>query len=170
MRFMALIDPWRGGGTVPPRAPIGRVLRAGAGGTIALALIGLLAGASGLPLILGSFGATCVLVFGFPESPFSQPRSVIGGHVLASAIGLLVLHGIGDGPWCLALATGLAIAAMMALRVVHPPAGSNPVIVFLLHAPWSFLHTPTMIGAVIVVVCALLWHRATLRGKYPLFW
>jgi CBS-domain-containing membrane protein len=121
-------------------------------------------------LILGSFGATCVLVFGYPESPFSQPRSVIGGHVLASAIGLLVLHEIGDGPWCLALATGLAIAAMMALRVVHPPAGSNPVIVFLLHAPWSFLLSPTAIGAAIIVICALLWHRATLRGKYPIFW
>jgi CBS-domain-containing membrane protein len=170
MQLSKLIEPWRGGGVIPPRAPIGRVLRAGVGGMIALLIVGLLAGASGVPLVLGSFGATCVLVFGYPESPFSQPRSVIGGHVLASAIGLLVLHRIGDGPWCLALATGLAIAAMMALRVVHPPAGSNPVIVFLLHAPWSFLWSPTVIGATIVVVWALLWHRATLQGKYPSFW
>ncbi len=137
---------------------------------LALLVIGLVAGVSSVPLILGSFGATCVLVFGYPESPFSQPRSVICGHVLATLIGLLILHGIGDGPWCLALATGLAVAAMMALRVVHPPAGSNPVIVFLLHAPWSFLHAPTGIGAIIIVICALLWHRATLRGKYPTFW
>jgi CBS-domain-containing membrane protein len=170
MRFSTLLEPWRGGGVVPPRAPVGRIFRAGAGGMLALALIGLLAGISALPLMLGSFGATCVLVFGFPESPFAQPRSVVGGHVLASAIGLLVLHGIGDDPWCLALATGLAIAAMMALRVVHPPAGSNPVIVFLVHAPWSFLLTPTSLGALVVVAVALLWHRLTLRGKYPVFW
>jgi CBS-domain-containing membrane protein len=170
MRFMTLIEPWRGGGVVPPRAPMGRVLRAGLGGMIALAVVACVAGISGMPLVLGSFGATCVLVYGYPESPFSQPRSVLGGHVLATAIGLVVLHAIGDGPWALGLATGLAIAAMMALRVVHPPAGSNPVIVFLLHAPWSFLWSPTLIGAAIVVVCALLWHRATLQGKYPLFW
>jgi CBS-domain-containing membrane protein len=170
MRLMNLIEPWRGGGVIPPRAPIGRVLRAGTGGMITLLIVALLAGVSGMPLVLGSFGATCVLVFGYPESPFSQPRSVVGGHVLATAIGLVVLHGIGDGPWALGLATGLAIAAMMALRVVHPPAGSNPVIVFLLHAPWSFWWSPTALGAVVVVVCALLWHRATLNGKYPSFW
>jgi CBS-domain-containing membrane protein len=170
MRFMNLIEPWRGGGTIPPRAPFGRTLRAGLGGMIALTLVACLADFSGMLLVLGSFGATCVLVFGYPESPFSQPRSVIGGHVLATAIGLLVLHGIGDGPWALGLATGAAIAAMMALRVVHPPAGSNPVIVFLLHAPWSFLWTPTALGAAVVVVCALLWHRATLAGKYPNYW
>lgn len=166
----ALLAPWRGGGAIPARAPLGRVVRAGIGGAVALALVGLLTGASGLPLVLGSFGATCVLVFGYPESPFSQPRSVIGGHVLATAIGLVVLHGLGDGPWCLALATGLAIAAMMLLGVVHPPAGSNPVIVFLLHAGWSFIYAPTAIGAVLVVLWALLWHRLTFKGTYPAFW
>ena len=170
MRFTSWIEPWRGGGAVPPRAPLGQTLRAGVGGMLALAVLGLLTDISALPLILGSFGATCVLVFGYPESPFAQPRAVLGGHVLASAIGLLVLHGIGDGPWCLALATGLAIAAMMAVGVVHPPAGSNPVIVFLIHAPWSFLMTPTTLGALVVIGVALLWHRLTLRGRYPVFW
>ncbi len=170
MSLQHLIAPWRGGGALPPRPPFGRILRGGTGGALALVVVGLLTNLSGVPLVLGSFGATCVLVFGYPESPFSQPRSVIGGHLLASTIGLLVLHGVGDGPWCLGLATGLAIAAMMALRVVHPPAGSNPVIVFLVHAPWSFLLTPTAIGAALVVVGALVWHRATLRGAYPVFW
>ena len=170
MRFVSIIEPWRGGGVIPPRAPLGRVLRAGIGGMITLSLVTLLAGFSGMPLVLGSFGATCVLVFGYPESPFSQPRSVMGGHLVATVIGLVILHGVGDGPWALGLATGLAIAAMMALRIVHPPAGSNPVIVFLLHAPWSFVWSPTAIGAAIVVVCALLWHRATLPGKYPSYW
>jgi CBS-domain-containing membrane protein len=170
MHLRSLIEPWRGGGAAPACAPVGRILRAGAGGAVALALVGLLAHASSLPLVLGSFGATCVLVFGFPESPFSQPRSVIAGHVLSTAIGLLVLHSIGDGPWCLALAGGLSIAAMMALGVVHPPAGSNPVIVFVTQAPWSFLYAPTLLGATVVVAWALLWHRATLRSRYPTFW
>lgn len=170
MKLFKLFEPWRGGGTLPPRQPIGRMMRAGAGSVTALMFVGLIAGATDLPLILGSFGATCLLVFGYPESPFSQPRSVMGGHLLSSAIGLLVLHGIGDGPTCLALAAGLAIASMMALRIVHPPAGSNPIIIFLVHAPWSFLLLPTTIGAALIIVCALLWHRATLRGAYPTFW
>ena len=133
-------------------------------------LVGLLTDVSGLPLVLGSFGATCVLVFGYPESPFSQPRSVIGGHVLASAIGLMVLHLVCDGPWCLGLATGLAIAAMMALRVVHPPAGSNPVIVFQLAVtqPLTAVH-PVLNAPVIAVHAAVIGATAdwTASPSFP---
>jgi CBS-domain-containing membrane protein len=162
---------WRGaGGTPPPRPPLRQVLLAWVGGGLAMLVVALLAAASGAPLILGSFGATCVLVFGYPEVPFSQPRAVIGGHLLATAIGLAALHVGGDGPGMLALATGTAIAAMMWLRITHPPAGSNPVIVFLLHSQWNFLITPTAIGAVIIVVWALTFHNLTRKTPYPTYW
>jgi HPP family len=79
-----------------------------------------------------------VLVFGYPDAPFAQPMNVIGGHVICTVVGLAALHWIGPQPWLLALAVGCSIAAMMATRTVHPPAGSNPVIVFLGHSGWGF--------------------------------
>lgn len=125
------------------------------GGFIAIALIGFLTQSLKYPLVLGSFGASCVLLFGFPKSPFSQPRNVIAGHFLSTLIGLLFFHIIGDMWWSMALALATALAVMLVTNTVHPPAGSNPIIVFLLGSPWSFLITPTLIGAVILVIVAL---------------
>lgn len=172
MSFLSkLRQRWRGAGAAPPpRLQPRQILLAGLGGGTALLVVGLLAAASGMPLILGSLGASCVLVFGFPDGPFSQPRAVIGGHLLASAVGLAVLHLGGDGPLGLAIATGGAIAGMMLLRVVHPPAGSNPVIIYLLHPSWQFLLTPTLIGAVLIVIVALLFINATRANRYPQYW
>ena len=90
-------------------------------------------------LLLGSFGASCVLLFVYPDAPFAQPMNVVGGHVICTVVGLAASHWIGPQPWVLALAVGCSIAAMMATRTVHPPAGSNPVIVFLGHSGWGFL-------------------------------
>ncbi|MDR2365519.1 MAG: HPP family protein [Zoogloeaceae bacterium] len=154
----------------PPRASAPVILRAWAGGALAVALVAGLADISGFPLVLGSFGASCVLLFGFPESPFSQPRNVIGGHVLASLTGLLFFSLFGARWWSMALAAGSAIAVMMATRTVHPPAGSNPVIVMLSAPAWTFLATPTLAGAILLVLVALVFHRGFGKHAYPSYW
>ena len=121
-------------------------------------------------LILGSFGASCVLVFGFPDVPFSQPRNVVVGHFLSSLIGLVFLQWAGPHWWAMALAVGTAIAVMMWTRTVHPPAGSNPVIIFLAQPTWDFLWFPTLTGAVVLVMVALLYNNLTRPGRYPQYW
>jgi CBS-domain-containing membrane protein len=120
-------------------------------------------------LALGSFGSTSILVFCFPENHFSQPRSVVCGHAISTAVGLAVLHLLGPAWWAVALAVALAAAAMMVTNTVHPPAGSNPLIVFLGMAHWDFLVFPTLIGAVVLVLVAVVYHRAC-RRPYPLYW
>lgn len=155
---------------LPPAVSLKEVAFAWAGGFSAIATIGFLTQATNLPLVLGSFGASCVLLFGFPKSPFSQPRNVIGGHVISTLIGLLFFHLIGGEWWSMALALATAIAVMLITRTVHPPAGSNPVIVFLLGAPWSFLITPTFVGAVILIGVALLYLNLDQRNTYPSYW
>jgi CBS-domain-containing membrane protein len=140
------------------------------GGFISIALISFLTQSLDHPLVLGSFGASCVLLFGFPKSPFSQPRNVIAGHFLSTLIGLIFFHVIGDMWWSMALALATAIAVMLATNTVHPPAGSNPIIVFLLGAPWTFLITPTLIGAVILVVVALFYLNLKKSLMYPSYW
>ena len=152
------------------RAGFKELAFASAGGFIAIALIGFLTHTLQYPLVLGSFGASCVLLFGFPKSPFSQPRNVIFGHLFSTLVGLLFFHLIGDMWWSMALALATAIAVMLATNTVHPPAGSNPIIVFLLGAPWSFLITPTLVGAVILVLVALFYLNLKKALIYPSYW
>lgn len=168
---MNLLQKWNTrGGNCPPAPAAGAILMAWSGGVLAIAAVAYLAEATGYALMLGSFGASCVLLFGFPDSPFSQPRNVLGGHLLASFIGLAFLSLFGAHWWSMALAAGSAIAAMMASRTVHPPAGSNPVIVMLLTPGWDFLLTPTLSGALILLLVALFFNNAQAERTYPRYW
>jgi CBS-domain-containing membrane protein len=155
---------------LPPRLPARHILLSWLGGFIAISCVGILAANVHLPLMLGSFGASCVLVFGFPNVPFSQPRKVIAGHVFSSTIGLVFLSLFGQHWWSLGLAVGTAIAIMQSTRTVHPPAGSNPVIIFLLAPGWSFLITPTLLGAVMIVCVGLIFNNLAREGRYPDYW
>ncbi len=157
-------------GDLPPKPSGKSIALAWLGGVVAIAAVAALSSALSAVLILGSFGASCVLIFGYPDVPFSQPRNIVAGHVLSSAIGILFLHLFGPAWWALALAAGTAIAVMMATRTVHPPAGSNPVIVFLSQPGWNFLLFPTLIGALVLVLVALVYNNATRAGRYPKYW
>jgi CBS-domain-containing membrane protein len=147
-----------------------RIFAGWAGSFLAILLIAGLAQITKQPLILGSFGASCVLLFGFPEGPFSQPRNLVLGHVLASAIGLVALTLFGPGTLPMALATATAVAAMMALRCVHPPAGSNPVIIFLTQPDWTFLLMPAAAGSVLLLLAAMAFNNIGTGRRYPLSW
>jgi CBS-domain-containing membrane protein len=167
----SFLTKWRGDGAgLPPRPNTKNVLLAWCGGVLAIGALGALASLGAATLILGSFGASCVLVFGYPDVPFAQPRNVVVGHCLSSAIGLAFLAAFGPTWWGMALAAGTACALMMATRTVHPPAGSNPVIVFLGHPGWGFLFFPTLAGAVLIVLIALVYNNATREARYPKYW
>lgn len=132
---------------------------AGLGSLLAVGLIIDTSEVSHLPLLLGSFGSSAVLVFGFPESGFSKPGRVVGAHVLCAAIGLTCLHLCGPHGWAQALSVGLCVTAMLGLRLVHPPAGSNALLVFAMQPGWSFLLWPTLLGSVMLVTLAWIWQR-----------
>lgn len=135
--------------------------------------IGLLAfgsAAGPIALLMAPFGASCVLLFCAPDNPLSQPRAVVGGHLLSTATGLAVMALLGPGPLSIALATGLAIAVMMATRTVHAPAGADPALVMLTGQSWGFLLTPVLPGTLLLVLAAVLWHRLTRRASYPSYW
>lgn len=155
---------------LPPRASGRQIALAWLGGALAIACVANTADWLSLSLLLGSFGASCVLVFGFPDLPFSQPRNLVGGHVLSSLVGLILLYSCGPQWWALALAVGTAIALMMATRTVHPPAGSNPVIIFLAQPGWDFLLFPTLSGALLLMLVALVYNNATRAVRYPKYW
>ncbi|MBD0383698.1 HPP family protein [Paenibacillus sedimenti] len=145
------------------------ILLPGAGGFLAILACSLLGDTAGISLLMAPFGATCVIAFALPQSPLAQPRSVIGGHVLSTLVGLCTLTAFGVHAWSLALAVGAAIVLMLATRTLHPPAGADPLLVMLAGAKWSFLFTPVLLGAVLLVLVALGYHRAT-KVSYPTKW
>lgn len=158
------------GAALPPLPSLKAVLLAWLGGFCAIALVAGIAESLEMMLVLGSFGASCVLLFGFPDAPFSQPRNTVAGHFLSSLVGLVFLMLFGPTWWSVALAVGTAIAVMMATRTVHPPAGSNPVIVYLIQPSWDFLLFPTLIGALLVAFVALIYNNLSRSERYPKYW
>jgi CBS-domain-containing membrane protein len=158
------------GGARPPHLGSRAILFGGIGGFLGIGALALLGAGLDVTLLLGSFGASCVLLFGYPDAPFAQPANVVGGHLLCTVIGIAALQLLGAHLWVLALAVGLSTALMMATRTVHPPAGSNPVIVFLAHSGWKFLFFPVLSGALLLVLVAWAYNNATRKTRYPQYW
>jgi CBS-domain-containing membrane protein len=118
------------------------------------------------------FGASCVLVFAAPAAPFSQPRNVIGGHVLSALVGIAVWVIFKESAWwSLAIANGVAIAVMAVTKTIHPPAGATcflPILSGTSAVKWAFW--PVGLGAVIIVVLGLLYNNIYGERTYPAFW
>ncbi len=140
------------------------------GAFLAAATVALLAQLTKQPLVLGSFGASIFVLFILPDTPFAQPRNVIGGHFVSTLVGIIFLKLIGPEWWSMALALATALSLMQILNIQHPPAGSNPFIVFLVNANWSFLILPTLIGAIVLVFVALVFNNISKDRSYPKYW
>ena len=119
---------------------------------------------------MGSFGASIFVLFVLPESPFAQPRNVVLGHFVTTLVGLIFFQMVSSDWWSMAIALAVAIALMQILRIPHPPAGSNPFIVFLLGANLDYLWMPTLIGSVLIVVVALFYNNISEARSYPKYW
>lgn len=103
--------------------------RAVAGAFIGILVTGLIGhffvnGSPGLPALIAPMGASAVLLFAIPSSPLAQPWSIMGGNIVSALLGVTVAKLVADPYLAAALAVGLAIAAMMALRCLHPPSGA----------------------------------------------
>ncbi|HUH58121.1 MAG TPA: HPP family protein [Pseudomonadales bacterium] len=117
--------------------------------------------------LMAPFGATMVILFGLPQSPLAQPKNIILGHILTTAIGLAIVSLIGVSPWSMGLAVGLAVSAMLLTNTTHPPAGANPLVVMLAGESWSFLFMPVAVGSILIVIFGVLYHRMISGEAYP---
>jgi CBS-domain-containing membrane protein len=147
--------------------PFPIVVKAGIGGLLAIGVVAWLSHVIGNPLLMAPFGATCVLLFSLPTSPLSQPANVVGGHLVSTAIGLMLHMILPVEWWSLGLAVGLAITAMAALRLTHPPAGADPLVVFFDNPGWTYLGFPVALGSMALIVIAWLFHQLPPRAVYP---
>ncbi|MGL4582622.1 MAG: HPP family protein [Flavobacterium sp.] len=156
--------------TSPQSATSKHSIYSGIGGMLAIGVIAFMTKELEMPLVMAPFGATCVLAFGVPDSPLAQPRNIIGGHLLASVVGLLCLTFLGTEWYSLAIGVGVAIGLMLVTKTTHPPAGADPLVIILGGASWSFIINPVLTGAVIITVIALLFNNISKKRKYPKYW
>ncbi len=129
-----------------------------------------------LTLLIGSMGASAVLVYGAVKSPLAQPRNLVGGHVLSGLVGVASFRMFGHTVWlAAALAVSLAIVVMLATRTLHPPGGATALIAVIggqkIHA-LGFLYAlvPVGAGALILLAVALMVNNLPKDRRYPEFW
>ena len=118
--------------------------------------------------LLASFGSSMVLLYGYPESPFAQPKNVFFGHLITALVGLFFLNFVTLPIYMLIpLAVGFGVGLMIFLNVTHPPAGGNPIIVIIGSVSFDYLLSPVITGSIIIIVFAIIINRFILKKSYP---
>jgi CBS-domain-containing membrane protein len=143
-------------------------LKSGSGAVVAMSAVGGLSMLTGLPLLVAPLGATAVLLFGQPSSPLAQPANVLGGYLVATVLAVVAMSAF-PGLWPAAIvAVGLSIAAMLVLRVTHPPAGAIPLVASAASSTGgAMLFGIILLGSLSLVALAILHHRLPPRAQYP---
>ena len=119
--------------------------------------------------LIASFGSSMVLLYGYPESPFAQPKNIFFGHLLSASVGIVFLYFVSLPLYIIIpLSVGFAAALMILFNVAHPPAGGNPIIVIMGSVSLDYIINPVIIGTVIILVFGLVLNRLILKKKYPL--
>ena len=118
--------------------------------------------------LIASFGSTMVLLYGYPESPFAQPKNIILGHFLTALIGIIFLNFVPLPIFLnIPIAVGFGVMFMILLKVTHPPAGGNPIIVIIGSVSFDYLLTPVLIGSIIVVMFGIIINKFLFKKEYP---
>ena len=164
----------------PPRVNIPEILWSWVGSFLGIGAVGFLdcryCTGTELVLIIGSFGASAVLLFGAIKSPLAQPRNLLGGHVLSALIGVCAYKLFPANIWLAsALAVATAIAVMHATKTLHPPGGATALIAVIggdkIHKlGYLYALVPVGAGAAIMLAVALLVNNIPKTRRYPEFW
>ena len=126
--------------------------------------------------LAASFASSVVVVFGYPENEFAQPKNVLLGHILCAFVGIVfvTLFKISQDRsiffLTIGLAVGISVMLMMAFKITHPPAGGNTIVVMLTQDSFQFLIFPIMVGAITIIIGGVIYNRFILKKKYPLKW
>lgn len=174
------LSKMKGGAKSPPGVGITEVLWSWIGAVIGVGICGYLSSRyfepRDLTLLIGSFGASAVLVYAAIKSPLAQPRNLIGGHIISGLIGVACYKMFGDTLWIAgALASSIAIVAMLLTKTLHPPAGATALIAVIggekIHnLGFLYAFIPAGLGAFILLIIALLINNLSRNRRYPEYW
>jgi len=174
------LQKMKGNGQSPPKVGALEVLWSWIGSFLGIAAVALthfkLLDQTGLMLIIGSFGASAVLIYGAIRSPLAQPRNLIGGHVLSAIVGVTAYQWLGGQPWlAAALAVSTSIALMHLTKTLHPPGGATALIAVIggdsVHQlGYLYVVMPAALGAMVMLLVALIVNNIPKNRRYPEFW
>ena len=118
--------------------------------------------------IIASFGSSMVLLYGYPESPFAQPKNIFFGHLLTSLVGIVILN-LFPFPLYITipLAVGIGVGLMILFDVTHPPAGGNPIIVLMGSVSLDYIINPIITGTLIILAFGIILNKFIMNKKYP---
>jgi len=179
----SFLERVRGGEVCPPRKPLSKIAWSWLGAFIGIYLVAILSRLTGSNLqdslfLVGSFGASAVLIYGAPEAKFAQPRNLLGGHIVSAVIGVTIYQYLAlDVALLGALAVSISIAAMHFTRTLHPPGGATALIAVIGSAEvhdlgYQFVLTPIASGAFVMLMVALVVNNLSSNPKrhYPRYW
>lgn len=177
---MSFFHKMKGGGQSPPAVGFSEILWSWLGaffGIMPVAFLNYnLFADTDLVFIIGSFGASAVLIYGAIKSPLAQPRNLMGGHIISAIIGVAVFKLFGGHLWLASsLAVATAIAAMHATKTLHPPGGATALIAVIgsqkIHdLGFYYVLAPVGASAFIMLIVALLVNNFCKTRQYPEFW
>lgn len=170
----------KGSSKSPPRVKLPEIVWSWVGSLLGIASVGYLNDrffeGTDLILIIGSFGASAVLIFGAIKSPLAQPPNLMGGHVISALIGVSAYKLLAPHIWlAAAVAVATAIAAMHATKTLHPPGGATALIAVIggekVHnLGYLYVALPVAAGAAIMLAVALVINNIPKTRRYPEFW
>lgn len=177
---MNYLQKMKGGGQSPPKVALVEVFWSWIGSFLGIAAVSLIhykmLEQTGLMMILGSFGASAVLIYGAIRSPLAQPRNLLGGHILSAVIGVTAFQWLGGQLWlAAAVAVSLSIALMHLTKTLHPPGGATALIAVIggesVHnLGYLYVVTPVALGASVMLLVAIIVNNIPKNRKYPEFW
>ena len=120
--------------------------------------------------IMFSFGATVFIAFVLYNLETAQPKNIFFGHLISALVGILFNESIGFSFYSLGLSVGVAVSLMVYLKIMHPPAASNPLVILFSDVSFDFIFFPVIVGSVVIIIFSILINRFILKRKYPLKW
>ncbi len=117
--------------------------------------------------LMFSFGATVFLVFVLYNLETAQPKNIFFGHLVSTIVGVVINETIGFSFLSLGLSVGLAVTLMVYLKIMHPPAASNPIVVIFMDLSYDFILFPVIAGTILIILMSVLINKIILKRKYP---
>lgn len=181
-KLQVYLSKMKGGGNNSPHPIHWRnALCSWMGGFLGIALVGWMDSLSSLTtqdhlLLIGSLGATAVLLYGSPSAPFAQPRYVVGGHVICALVGVSFYKLMPEPLWfSSALTVSTAIVLMYLTRTTHPPGGGTALIAVagserVHELGYWFVFEPILLGVLLLLFVALVINNLSPLRRYPHYW
>lgn len=136
---------------------------------LAVSLICFLAFSFSYPMAMGPLGASCVLVFAAHNGPLSQPRQVIGGHILSTVTGLIIWSLFGKNVFIIIISLVIVLLLMSLTKTIHPPAAASALVAINFETGWGYL-TPIVMGVFLLILISMLYNNLFPKRQYPQYW